>query len=613
MNMARWLAFCCALCLSPLAWGQVLTLTAADAVPVGVAGAAPHAVTLPHDWATDLPRFTGAVDYRLDFAAPSRGELLGVYVQRACANLEVRVNGELVGSGGRMVEPVTRNCYYPQLYPLPGSLLRAEHNELRIRVVGHATNEVSARQRAAGLSAVQVGPLSELQPVYDNQRFWNITTAQIIATSVGALGLAMLCLWALRRRDSYLLYFGLFTTGWAVISTRLFIRDVPLSHTAMEVLICSTFPPVLGCAYQFLLHLVERRWRWAERALVAQTLLSPIALLIAAPHDLLPVATTIYNLLAVEFLACVLCFFVIAWKTHRQDFWLLGSVLMVAVVLAGAEVALQNDLLPLPKIHLIHFAMPLVFVVIGLRLIQLFVRALQEAETMNEQLERRVAQKSDEIERSWEQIAHLRTAQAAQDERRRIASDLHDDLGAQLLTIAQASQRGGEPDRIAGMARQAMEEMRLSVRGLTGNAMLAHDALADWRAEIVTRLAEAGLRGEWDAQDPPAGMILPARIHVQLTRILREAVSNAIRHSGGSWCRVHVAFAPQEIALQIEDDGRGLPPAGERPQRGHGLLNIERRARNLGGGHAFEVARPGGTLLKVWVPLPLTPSNWAAL
>jgi two-component system, NarL family, sensor histidine kinase UhpB len=53
------------------------------------------------------------------FAGPAGEDLLAVYVQRACTNLEVRVNGELIGSGGRMEPPLTRNCYYPHLFALP--------------------------------------------------------------------------------------------------------------------------------------------------------------------------------------------------------------------------------------------------------------------------------------------------------------------------------------------------------------------------------------------------------------------------------------------------------------------------------------------------------------
>lgn len=204
--------------------------------------------------------------------------------------------------------------------------------------------------------------------------------------------------------------------------------------------------------------------------------------------------------------------------------------------------------------------------------------------------------------------------QGARQERQRIASDLHDDLGAKLLTIAQA----GGPGRVADLARQALEEMRLAVRGLTADAAPAADVLADWRAETVTRLAAAGLQPHWQAQEPPEGLVLPARTHVQLTRILREATSNVIRHSGAASCRVGIGFDADGMTVEVEDDGRGLAPAavqaggddrggGAGSVGGHGLPGIERRVRSLGGTYAMGTGAwggvPGGARLRLRVPL----------
>lgn len=192
--------------------------------------------------------------------------------------------------------------------------------------------------------------------------------------------------------------------------------------------------------------------------------------------------------------------------------------------------------------------------------------------------------------------------QGAREERRRIASDLHDDLGAQLLTIAQISRQPGQGERVAALARQALDDMRLAVRGLAGEAVTLPEALADWRAETVTRLAAAGLAADWQAEEPPAGLTLPARSRVQLTRILREAVSNVIRHAGASRCEVRVGFEPGWLRIEVADDGRGLPAVPDAGS-GHGLASIERRVRSLGGTHAFQPERPG-TRLAVQVPLP---------
>ncbi len=204
-------------------------------------------------------------------------------------------------------------------------------------------------------------------------------------------------------------------------------------------------------------------------------------------------------------------------------------------------------------------------------------------------------------------LSQQRQTQAAVDqERLRIASDLHDDLGAKLLGMVQA----GRADGTAALAREALEEMRQSVRGMAGQPVAAADVLADSRAELVSRLDAAGFSVQWDAQEPPAGLILSPRVHLQLTRVLRESVSNVVRHSGGRQCRVGIAFAGDDIVLDVEDDGRGLPhapdPAADGASSrvaGLGLPNIERRARKLGGQHRFLVSGLGGVRVHVSVPL----------
>lgn len=219
-----------------------------------------------------------------------------------------------------------------------------------------------------------------------------------------------------------------------------------------------------------------------------------------------------------------------------------------------------------------------------------------------------------DLQRAREIVRLVRHGLAAQEsyqrgvreERLRIASDLHDDLGAKLLTIAQAAGPAG--DRVAVLARQALDEMRLSVRGLAGEAALAADVLADWRAETMTRLGAAGFEAQWLADEPAAGLVLPARIHVQLTRILREAVSNAIRHSGGTACHVGIALQGQALQLTVEDNGRGMPHGGQ-GSGGHGLPGMERRVRQLGGSHRVEPAPAGGVRLLVTVPLAMQSAN----
>ena len=565
-------------------------------------------ITLPHDWSKSRPDYSGSVWYRLHFSAPT-AQLPAVYLPRVCTNAQVWVNGTLVGSGGAMQEPIARNCYAPQLHSLPSGLLRPEGNVLDIRLVGYAANEVAARQRFAGLSAVMVGAEAALREQHDEQYFWNITIAQIIGGALLVFGLIVLMLAWVRPSDQYFLYFGLTLIGWAVIGIRLYWRDVPINGPVSEVLITSLFPPVVGFGVLFLLSFVRRQLRWLIPALVAQAIAVPLLMLASGTASTFRIGSTVFTLIAIEFVVALIWSGMVAWKHMRTDFWIMGIALLIAAGMVVAEIAIQNTWLPLPRVHLIHFGLPLVFFAISVRLVQQFATMLTRSEHITQELEERVAQKALEIENNYEQISYLRSAQAAQQERQRIAADLHDDLGAKLLTIAQTAQNTYSPssgNNTAHLARQALDDMRLSVRGLTAQPALAQLALADWRGEIVQRLQTAQLQVEWVANEPPEDLLLGARLQVQFTRILREATSNLIRHGKASKGRIDIQITDSELWLDIHDDGCGLPQALLEKQasaKGHGLINIERRARNLGGSHSFGRSPLGGALISVRAPL----------
>lgn len=588
---------------APATAAQVQVLSQAQFSAAGRPGPE-QSVALPHTWWDTVPGYSGVASYRLPLAPPAGDELLAVYVERACADLRVRLNGQLVG-GSAQLEPVGARCYRPHLVTLPRSLLRPGANELGLDVAGHAPPGVVSRQRAAGLSAVEVGPLSQLQPRFERQWFWTETVAQLVCALMGALGLGLLGLSAVRRQGGRLMYFGFYAFGWAVLELRLFV-PLPGPHPWNDVLLYSLMGPTFVSAFVFLLRMVDRHWPRVERALWLQCALVPLLLAASWPGYLRQAFTAYYNLLGLEFLVFAGFFFAVAWRERREDFWVMAAAIGATAAMAGLEIAQQNRWVPFQGLQVAHFVVPVAAAMIGLHLMRQLARALRATERANVELERRVAEKSREIEDNWRQIAQLRAAEAAQGERRRIASDLHDDLGARLLGITQASAGGNEP--IAAMARQALDEMRLAVRGMTAAPALAADVFADWRAECVSRLEAAGLRARWEAGEPPDDLALPSRVQVQCTRVLREAVSNVIRHSGATECRIRIDWDGRGLMLEVADNGRGLAAAGA-GRVGHGLASIEGRIRGLAGWHRFEAGENGGTRLAAWIPLQTPSAN----
>ena len=562
--------------------------------------------TLPRGWdgnATALPTQRW---YTLQFD-DGGWSLPAIYVERACTNLEVWINGHMVGSGGAMVEPLTRNCYYPQLIRFQRSLLQPYGNKLDIRVVGYPLNYVASRQRAGGLSEVKIGEQRALAPQYETLFFWNIVLTQAIGICMLLVGLIVAAMGWVRRQDRHNLYFGCALILWAAMGIRLYAQNLPLVGYASEILFTGLYAPLAFVLVQFLLHYVGRPNSWVKRLLLWQCLVIPLLLILTPPDRLAHVANAVYVTLGIELFIAFAFFAQSSWRSMRSDFWLMGFNLVLLLTLAIAEIAIQNGWLALPKVHLFHFAMPIFSLAIGFRLVQQFARALSNSEQLNRELETRVANKTDEIEKSYAQLNDLRADQAVAAERQRIASDLHDDLGAQLVTIAQASLFANDVGRVSELARKALSDMRLAVRGLTGEPTPLPYVLADWRAETVERLSLANIAIFWNANDPAFEWVLPARMQVQLTRILREAVSNVISHSGADMCWVDVHIVEDQLQLGVEDDGQGFDH--QKPSSGQGLVNLVARARAMQGTLQISPRDEGGTRIRLRVPLAFKPTE----
>lgn len=215
-------------------------------------------------------------------------------------------------------------------------------------------------------------------------------------------------------------------------------------------------------------------------------------------------------------------------------------------------------------------------------------------------------------------IAREEMAQAAaiNEERLRIARDLHDLLGHNLSLIALKSELARRlvdvaPDRAASelsdievVARKALREVREAVASyrqptLAGELQGAREMLA---------AAGIGFRYEGETNATPMTSGLPPEVESMLSWAVREGVTNVIRHSGAHQCTIRVSREPSDIRIEVIDDGHGslVTDTGDSVDvgaSGNGLRGLAERVAALGGSMEAGQAGNGGFRLSVAAPL----------
>lgn len=239
-----------------------------------------------------------------------------------------------------------------------------------------------------------------------------------------------------------------------------------------------------------------------------------------------------------------------------------------------------------------------------------------------ERLRQEVLERTEELH----QLAqHLE--QVSEQEGRRIARELHDELGqgvtALRLTLATARRRFAKNplaiesnlddlseliDRVATGTRQAIAHLRpqlLDDQGLI--------SAAGWLVRNTESRGGIGctLHVEGNADEASADPMNEARVrtvHTAAFRVLQESLTNALAHAQATHIDVTLRFSPARLDLEVRDNGVGLPPPEGR-RRGMGLPGMRERVYSVGGALHVERARDGGTVIRCSMPTMGAPTE----
>ncbi len=164
------------------------------------------------------------------------------------------------------------------------------------------------------------------------------------------------------------------------------------------------------------------------------------------------------------------------------------------------------------------------------------------------------------------------------EERTRIARDLHDDVGARLLSGLHRT----DPDAVRSDVRAALADMRTLVADLVGQDATIERLLGDLRRETAERLEQAGVELDWPVLDDPPERTVAHGVYRHLRSAFREVISNALKHAKATCVTVRVEHPAGRLRLTISDNGIGF--AGQAgPGQGVGLGSLRQRLQQIGG------------------------------
>jgi len=202
-----------------------------------------------------------------------------------------------------------------------------------------------------------------------------------------------------------------------------------------------------------------------------------------------------------------------------------------------------------------------------------------------------------------------RRRRALESERKRIAADLHDELGSEISALALSAAMVGRKPYLEAPDRQRLTEVTDGARQVLGGLRdivwyLApeHDRIDDLGQHIKT-LANRLLADHEVAFDLPPALLstrIPMARRRNLLLIYKEALHNVLRHARAARVRVALRKRHRRLELTIEDDGAGFDP--DAPRTGNGIANMQRRARAMHGELTVERRRGGGTRVTVVFP-----------
>lgn len=508
--------------------------------------------------------------FRFYVDQPSAVGTYGFYFWRFNLAIDVHFNGHLIGSSPQSEGRETMSWNHPMLVPVQTLNWQPGKNEVLVRLT---------RSPWGGtLAPIVYGDMKSLTPLYEARMLRQIELNEILLALGLALWVLSFMLWVGRPSETVYLWFSGMCLSWSVVTLHLIILRNPIPYAIWLPLVHVAIDFSIFCMYGFIGRLVNNvKIKFRERLFLLWCTCAAAIYFFLPPQYFFTIAYSIH-LVGITFLAVLVSRVAkLAIQEHNMPAIVVSIALFVQIALFAHNYYLMffsSTAQWEGNMFYAHFGVPLLFLVFIGTLLWRFHGALTLAENVNKQLESKVEASRKVIEKNFFDRRQLELEQAAEKERLNIYRELHDDVGSKLLSIVHADRNS----KLADMARSALESLRHAVSKANNPDQAIRPFLQDIREETELRLLGSGHEVQWSQTIPEGVLIVPSKVAFTINRILKEVVSNIIRHANADKIDVQIRCDEQTLKISITDNGGGFDRHGP---MGNGINNILSRAKEI--------------------------------
>lgn len=548
-SLASWVLFTVA-----SGQGNTLFVTNAQQLQAGFTGHASLApeslwrdIVLPRSWPGDPlhPSQSREAWYRAPLPTPYPQAWNQLLILRHMMNIEVWLDEHYLGSAGPIMPDVLqRNWNRPFVWTIPERLLTGGEQMLYFRLYSEPNFGV--------MSPFILGTEQAVQRRYHLNHFLQIDLVKISLLAMLLIGCLSFFVWLRNRQHNWLLT-GMMSLSWSLPLLYILMPSVPFAE--FNFLRVSHWGTVTGAffllafIYAYFLNVSLNRLKWLGVLPVLHGIL-----LVITPDQQVVVTGSAGQLLA-QILFVVLIVQLLSRPALRNgEVYSIVAGLLVMLLAATHDVSLALSSSQIRwrwDMFISYITQPVMMIIIAWQGIRSLLHAKNDLSQLNRQLQKRLQQAEHDIREVFEQQAALEREIRVAAERELVYRDLHDDLGARLLSLVFKSEQGSARD----LARSALQDLRDIVSRVLSADQLLFAVLADSMAEHENRSAALKKQFTWEIDASVDDLTCDSRRVLGLRLLLRELLGQCLRDNASqSLCFSARLTDPNNLLIRLESD-----------------------------------------------------------